>query len=76
MKYNDFGQIIVFILLIMFFIADAEHMAIDWLTGNFYFLDRVNDKIFVCDQSGNTCVTIIQLDLQNPKGIALDPLMG
>lgn len=60
----------------MFPTADVEQMAIDWLTGNFYFVDRVTDKIFVCDQSGDTCVTVLQLDLLNPKGIALDPLMG
>lgn len=51
-------------------------MAIDWLTGNMYFVDRVAGKIFVCDHRGDTCVTILQLDLLNPKGIALDPLMG
>ncbi|XP_047198611.1 low-density lipoprotein receptor-related protein 1B-like [Hippoglossus stenolepis] len=55
---------------------NVEQMAIDWLTGNFYFVDRANDKIFVCDRGGDTCVTILQLDLLNPKGIALDPLMG
>lgn len=60
----------------LFAIADVEHMAIDWLTGNFYFVDRVTDKIFVCNHVGDTCVTILQLDLLNPKGIALDPLMG
>ncbi|TKS67473.1 Prolow-density lipoprotein receptor-related protein 1 [Collichthys lucidus] len=54
----------------------VEQMAIDWLTGNFYFVDRVTDKIFVCNHVGDTCVTILQLDLLNPKGIALDPLMG
>lgn len=51
-------------------------MAIDWLTGNMYFVDRVADKIFACDQQGETCVTIVQLDLQNPKGVAVDPLLG
>uniref|UniRef100_A0A3Q2ZLM4 EGF-like domain-containing protein n=1 Tax=Hippocampus comes TaxID=109280 RepID=A0A3Q2ZLM4_HIPCM len=55
---------------------NAEHMAIDWLTGNFYFVDRVTDRIFTCDQTGDTCVTLLQLDLLNPKGIALDPLTG
>uniref|UniRef100_A0A3Q1GGV9 EGF-like domain-containing protein n=1 Tax=Acanthochromis polyacanthus TaxID=80966 RepID=A0A3Q1GGV9_9TELE len=54
----------------------VEQMAIDWLTGNVYFVDRVTDKIFVCNHGGDTCVTILQLDLTNPKGIALDPLMG
>ncbi|KAM9364417.1 LOW QUALITY PROTEIN: low-density lipoprotein receptor-related protein 1B-like [Pholidichthys leucotaenia] len=57
-------------------LQNVEQMAIDWLTGNFYFVDRISDKIFVCDHSGNTCVAILQLDLVNPKGIALDPHMG
>lgn len=56
--------------------ADVENMAIDWLTGNMYFVDRAADKIFACDQRGETCVTIVQLDLQNPKGVAVDPLLG
>uniref|UniRef100_A0A8C5A5R6 EGF-like domain-containing protein n=1 Tax=Gadus morhua TaxID=8049 RepID=A0A8C5A5R6_GADMO len=55
---------------------NVEYMAIDWLTGNYYFVDRVSDKIFVCTSAGETCVTILHLDLVNPKGVALDPLMG
>ncbi|GAA6094896.1 low-density lipoprotein receptor-related protein 1B isoform X1 [Tachysurus ichikawai] len=54
----------------------VEQMVIDWLTGNFYFVDRANGRMFVCSWSGETCVTIIELDLLNPKGIAVDPLMG
>ncbi|XP_016379393.1 low-density lipoprotein receptor-related protein 1B-like, partial [Sinocyclocheilus rhinocerous] len=57
-------------------LQNVEHMAIDWLTGNFYFVDRVNDRIFVCSEQGDACVTIIDLDIQNPKGLALDPIMG
>ncbi|KAL7865857.1 hypothetical protein SRHO_G00111040 [Serrasalmus rhombeus] len=55
---------------------NVEQMAIDWLTGNFYFADRASARIFVCSRNGDTCVTIIDLDLSNPKGIAVDPLMG
>lgn len=51
-------------------------MAIDWLTGNFYFVDDVDDRIFVCDKDGATCVTLLDQELYNPKGIALDPTMG
>ncbi|KAM9485972.1 low-density lipoprotein receptor-related protein 1B [Clarias gariepinus] len=54
----------------------VEQMVIDWLTGNFYFVDRANGRIFVCSWNGETCVTIIDLDLLNPKGIAVDPLTG
>uniref|UniRef100_A0A8D0H854 LDL receptor related protein 1 n=1 Tax=Sphenodon punctatus TaxID=8508 RepID=A0A8D0H854_SPHPU len=54
----------------------VEQMAIDWLTGNFYFVDDIDDRIFVCNKNGNTCVTLLDLELYNPKGIALDPAMG
>uniref|UniRef100_A0A8C7PU39 Low density lipoprotein receptor-related protein 1Ab n=1 Tax=Oncorhynchus mykiss TaxID=8022 RepID=A0A8C7PU39_ONCMY len=54
----------------------VEQMAIDWLTGNFYFEDNVDDRIFVCNVDGQTCVTLLDQELYNPKGIALDPLMG
>lgn len=54
----------------------VEQMAIDWLTGNFYFVDDVDDRIFVCDKDGVTCVTLLDQELYNPKGIALDPTMG
>lgn len=56
--------------------ADVEQMAIDWLTGNFYFVDDIDDRIFVCNRNGDTCVTLLDLELYNPKGIALDPAMG
>ncbi|XP_029576228.1 low-density lipoprotein receptor-related protein 1-like [Salmo trutta] len=54
----------------------VEQMAIDWLTGNFYFEDNVDDRIFVCNVDGQTCVTLLDQELYNPKGIALDPFMG
>lgn len=61
----------------MFFsFSDVEQMAIDWLTKNFYFVDDVDDRVFVCNQNGQTCVTLLDQDLYNPKGIALDPAMG
>lgn len=60
----------------LFLCPDVEQMAIDWLTGNFYFVDDVDDRIFVCDKDGQTCVTLLDQELYNPKGIALDPTMG
>lgn len=56
--------------------SDVEQMAIDWLTGNFYFVDDVDDWVFVCNKNGQTCVTLLDQELYNPKGIALDPAMG
>uniref|UniRef100_A0A8C9TUU4 Low density lipoprotein receptor-related protein 1Ba n=1 Tax=Scleropages formosus TaxID=113540 RepID=A0A8C9TUU4_SCLFO len=57
-------------------LQNVEQMAIDWLTGNFYFVDPVGGRIFVCSRSADTCVVVINVDLENPSGIALDPLMG
>lgn len=65
-----------YISLHSLFFTDVEQMAIDWLTGNFYFVDDVDDRIFVCDKDGTTCVTLLDQELYNPKGIALDPTMG
>lgn len=56
--------------------SDVEQMAIDWLTKNFYFVDDVDDRVFVCNKDGQTCVTLLDQELYNPKGIALDPTMG
>ncbi|EMP37955.1 Low-density lipoprotein receptor-related protein 1B [Chelonia mydas] len=55
---------------------DVQQMAIDWLTGNLYFVDHVSDRIFVCNHNGTVCITLIDLDLQNPKAIAVDPTSG
>uniref|UniRef100_A0A8D1E780 EGF-like domain-containing protein n=2 Tax=Sus scrofa TaxID=9823 RepID=A0A8D1E780_PIG len=55
---------------------NVQQMAIDWLTRNLYFVDHVSDRIFVCDYNGSVCVTLIDLELQNPKAIAVDPIAG
>ncbi|GCC46809.1 hypothetical protein chiPu_0031064, partial [Chiloscyllium punctatum] len=54
----------------------VEQMAIDWLTGNFYFVDDVDDRLFVCDKKGDTCIILLDVELYNPKSIALDPTSG
>lgn len=66
----------LFCVLVFVSPLDVDRLAFDWLTGNFYFVDRASDRIFVCNQYGDTCVTVIDLDLLNPTAIALDPLMG
>lgn len=56
--------------------TDIRHMAVDWLTGNFYFVDHTSDTIFVCNFNGTVCVTLIDLDLHNPMAVAVDPTLG
>ncbi|KAI1237378.1 Low-density lipoprotein receptor-related protein 1B [Lamprotornis superbus] len=58
------------------YLHNVQQIAIDWITGNFYFVDHVSDRIFVCSQNGSVCVTLIELDLSNPKAIAVDPTSG
>ncbi|KAJ8003649.1 hypothetical protein DPEC_G00150520 [Dallia pectoralis] len=55
---------------------NVKHFAVDWLARNIYFVDGVSGRIFVCNERDDMCVTIVDLDLQNPGGIALDPLLG
>ncbi|ERE71509.1 prolow-density lipoprotein receptor-related protein 1 [Cricetulus griseus] len=55
---------------------NVEQMAIDWITRNLYFVDHISDRIFVCNYNGSVCVTLIELELHNPKAIAADPIAG
>uniref|UniRef100_A0A3P9A5H3 EGF-like domain-containing protein n=1 Tax=Esox lucius TaxID=8010 RepID=A0A3P9A5H3_ESOLU len=57
-------------------LENVKHLAVDWLTRNIYFADTVSGRIFVCNEQDDTCLTVVDLDLQNPGGIALDPLVG
>ncbi|XP_010214906.1 PREDICTED: low-density lipoprotein receptor-related protein 1B-like, partial [Tinamus guttatus] len=58
------------------YLHNVQQMAIDWITGNFYFADPVSDRIFVCSRNGTVCVTLVELELSNPKAIAVDPVSG
>ncbi|CAH2305432.1 low-density lipo receptor-related 1B [Pelobates cultripes] len=58
------------------YLHNVQQMAVDWLTGNFYFVDHGNDRIFTCNKNGTVCVTLVDLDLHNPKAIAVDPIAG
>ncbi|XP_048808618.1 low-density lipoprotein receptor-related protein 1B isoform X3 [Lagopus muta] len=64
------------IINVVQYLHNVQQIAIDWITGNFYFLDHVSDRIFVCNQNGTVCITLIELDLSNPKAIAVDPTSG
>ncbi|KAL1021804.1 hypothetical protein UPYG_G00018280 [Umbra pygmaea] len=57
-------------------LENVKYFAIDWLTRNIYYVDGGSDRIFVCNEQDDTCITLVDIDLQNPGGIALDPLMG
>ncbi|KAH3749995.1 hypothetical protein DPMN_184511 [Dreissena polymorpha] len=57
-------------------------MAIDWITGNFYFLDLTLRRIAVCNRGGNLCAEILSekkannVTLVGPRSLALSPVDG
>lgn len=51
-------------------------MALDWISGNWYFLDDNRDMIFICTQMMKHCMILIDVNLSKPRGIALDPTKG
>nr|XP_033800021.1 low-density lipoprotein receptor-related protein 1B [Geotrypetes seraphini] len=58
------------------YLHNVQQMAIDWITGNFYFVDHISDRIFACNMNGTVCITLVYLDLHNPRAIAVDPIQG
>ncbi|XP_037511191.1 low-density lipoprotein receptor-related protein 1 [Rhipicephalus sanguineus] len=59
-----------------FSLTTVNQMALDWVSGNWYFLDDVRETIFLCNASLSVCVTVIDVGLSKPRGIALDPYKG
>ncbi|XP_077556086.1 LDL receptor protein 1 isoform X2 [Haemaphysalis longicornis] len=59
-----------------FTLTTVNQMALDWVSGNWYFLDDVRETIFLCNASLSVCVTVIDVGLSKPRGIALDPFKG
>lgn len=52
-------------------------MAIDWITENLYFTDKIYHHIAVCKIIGNdTNCTVLIDDIDEPTGIALLPTRG
>nr|QDP42286.1 Vitellogenin Receptor [Agasicles hygrophila] len=49
-----------------------EDLVIDWLTGNIYFSDAEKKHIGVCNHEGTHCTILINKDIRNPRGLALN----
>lgn len=54
----------------------VTHIALDWISGNWYFLDDSRELIFVCNSNMKHCVIVIDVSLSKPRGITLDPTKG
>ncbi|KAK7069706.1 Low-density lipoprotein receptor-related protein 1B, partial [Halocaridina rubra] len=53
----------------------VHDIARDWVTGNWYILDR-REMIFMCNATMKVCITLMDVVLNEPRGIALDPGSG
>lgn len=53
-----------------------EDIAVDWITGNLYFTDRLYMHIGVCSNDGQHCVSLVNQDVHLPRALALYPQEG
>ena len=72
----------------MFSLDSVNQMALDWASGNWYFLDDSREMILLCslrsDDDANDgerdnkflCKTVVSVHVSKPRGIALDPNAG
>lgn len=51
-------------------------IALDWISGNWYFLDDGREMIFLCTGSMQYCLIVVDVGLNKPRSIALDPTKG
>ncbi|UYV74241.1 LRP1B, partial [Cordylochernes scorpioides] len=56
--------------------SSACWIALDWISGNWYFLDDTQEIIYLCNQTLEVCLVIVDVALSKPRGIALDPVAG
>ena len=58
--------------------SSVDKIALDWATGNWYYLDESRESIFLCRvvRDHQFCKLILITKWNKPKGIALDPSEG
>lgn len=52
------------------------NVAVDWVTGNIYYLDETTATMGLCSKDGRFCTTFNSINLGLPRGIALHPKFG
>lgn len=56
-----------------------SQFALDWVSRNWYFMDTINNFIFVCSQEMKNCRIVIQTIQNDPikiRALAIDPTLG
>ncbi|XP_027843018.2 low-density lipoprotein receptor-related protein 1 [Aphis gossypii] len=54
----------------------TTHVALDWVSGNWYYVDDDRDMIYMCTSNMKYCEILIDVNLNKPRSIALDPTKG
>lgn len=57
-------------------VRSAEGLAVDWISRNMYFTDSETKTIEVASLNGLFRKVLIKSNLNNPRGIAIDPIDG
>jgi len=51
-------------------------VALDWVSRNWYYVDDDRDMIYMCTSNMKYCEILIDVNLNKPRSIALDPTKG
>ena len=54
-------------------IGECFGLAVEWRSSQLYWTDEINNTISVSDLEGNNIRILISLNLDEPRGIVLDP---
>ncbi|KAJ2938967.1 hypothetical protein O0L34_g17783 [Tuta absoluta] len=57
-------------------VDSVTHLAIDWISLNWYLVDEVRESIYVCEHSLQSCRLLIDSKIDKAYGFALDPTQG
>lgn len=53
-----------------------SHLAIDWVSLNWYLVDRDRETLYVCERTLRVCRILLDSELSKAHGLALDPAEG
>ena len=58
--------------------SSVDKIALDWSTGNWYYVDESKETVFLCRVQGTEqfCRAIFVTKRNKPRGVALDPSAG
>lgn len=74
-KYHLHGSHQPTLILIFYLYAAIDKLLLDWISGNWYFLNNERSVVFMCTNSMQYCNLLLE-DVLNPSSLVLDPTKG